>query len=945
MKFKKNPNVVLRKDTKGKVKIISHLQAPYSTGDGLENTVQGLGINYMKAVADVYELQTKELDNLSLPPESKVNLKFGNELRFINERKVLGTTTLEYGQTYFGLPIWQAGVAVTVHDQPKRVSSSMSSLHYEVKVEKPKDQTPVAIEMKKSKSPNSFNSIFGLKGDDLKNEVRPPKINSTRQLIYCYNPDNRQVVHTHTHLDQDELYESAPTLPLPAVNKAIKAGSYYVVTEVLFTYTLPTWGEINWRVFIEPNTRSVLYLEPFVDAASGMIFECDPLTQSNNNTITANSSAATLNVYRSNVSFNVDAPTGANPYRLEGQFVKIVDSQSPTIAPPTSGTGTFNYNANSDNFSAVNAYYHLDALFNMMVTMGFNVTGNYFSGTTFPIPVDHRGKNGSVNATHYGNGSGQGTVRFAFGLEQSGAPVGIATDIRVVIHEFCHALIQNRTGSGKFLFAHSAGDALAAILKDPDTKLTGSDRFITFPWTPITRRHDRDIASGWAWGGTRDNGSSNYNAEQILATTLFQAYRSVGGDDSNLARRQFAARYIAFLVINAIGTLSSIVNAADNEQFALALQNADLGTNNFEGHPGGAFHKVIRWAFEKQGSFQAAGTPTPISSVGAPPDVDVYINDGRNGEYGFQPNFWNTTDIWNRLTTGSGGGNHETPVIGTTNYLYVKVKNRGTQTAQNVSVKCFHNKPAVGLIYPNSWQTTDTPQLSASNIAPGGEVIVGPFQWTPAIAGHECLLAMVDADGDLSNANNITGAQSIPHWRLVPFDNNIAQRNVKPVPGGGGLIGLSEAMKNIRFWVTNPFRDSAIIDLVPELPAILKNRGWKIRFLNAGGNRFSLASHEEKEVVLTLDAGKEFSANELDGVQDINILTYAKDILIGGMTYSVDPTITEVPREYPDKPDSHKDCSDTAGKLLDCLDICIPNKKIGKVKISKISLDIDISDC
>jgi hypothetical protein len=39
-------------------------------------------------------------------------------------------------------------------------------------------------------------------------------------------------------------------------------------------------------------------------------------------------------------------------------------------------------------------------------------------------------------------------------------------------------------------------------------------------------------------------------------------------------------------------------------------------------------------------------------------------------------------------------------------------------------------------------------------------------------------------------------AGPIPHWRLVPFDNNIAQRNVAPVPGGGGASGLSAAYEH-----------------------------------------------------------------------------------------------------------------------------------------------------
>ena len=73
-----------------------------------------------------------------------------------------------------------------------------------------------------------------------------------------------------------------------------------------------------------------------------------------------------------------------------------------------------------------------------------------------------------------------------------------------------------------------------------------------------------------------------------------------------------------------------------------------------EGVFGGAYHKVIRWAFEKQGEYQTplvtngSAADGTITAAGDPPDVDVYIDDGRAGEYPFQHVHWHTTTIWNR---------------------------------------------------------------------------------------------------------------------------------------------------------------------------------------------------------------------------------------------------------------------------------------------------------
>ena len=73
-------------------------------------------------------------------------------------------------------------------------------------------------------------------------------------------------------------------------------------------------------------------------------------------------------------------------------------------------------------------------------------------------------------------------------------PLGLAADVRFVWHEFCHVLILAATGSTEFDFAHSAGDALAAIMGDPSSKLPVHWRGVTFPFVQLAlRRHDREV--------------------------------------------------------------------------------------------------------------------------------------------------------------------------------------------------------------------------------------------------------------------------------------------------------------------------------------------------------------------------------------------------------------------------------------------------------------------
>jgi hypothetical protein len=174
---------------------------------------------------------------------------------------------------------------------------------------------------------------------------------------------------------------------------------------------------------------------------------------------------------------------------------------------------------------------------------------------------------------------------------------------------------------------------------------------------------------------------------------------------------------------------------------------------------------------------------TSITSI-LPPPVDVYIEDGRHGEYRYQSNYWSCPAIWNRRRNDRGTA-HETPQAGVTNYAYVKIKNRGLRKATKVAVRAFHAPASAKLSFPDGWKPMQPAQRDAADVPPhsSAEILVGPFAWVPK-SRQEAMLMVVSAAGDPSNIDNFIGADSIPNWRLVPNDNNIAQRNtsvaVKP---------------------------------------------------------------------------------------------------------------------------------------------------------------------
>jgi hypothetical protein len=171
-----------------------------------------------------------------------------------------------------------------------------------------------------------------------------------------------------------------------------------------------------------------------------------------------------------------------------------------------------------------------------------------------------------------------------------------------------------------FTAAFSDSRTTAATASAPFTWIraqrppTGSSLFLG-SWYSRIQLTPATCAAGWAWGGTQDD--KNYQSEQILSTTLFRIYRSTGGDSSYLDKRQLASRYLLMVMTHAMAALpiaSTTLTTAPS--YAAALMSADAGTPTFQGIPGGAIGKVVRWAFEKQGLYQPAGAPTPVTTPG-----------------------------------------------------------------------------------------------------------------------------------------------------------------------------------------------------------------------------------------------------------------------------------------------------------------------------------------
>ena len=951
--FNSAQDVYLDRDEKGVVRQLLHTHSPVLSQ---ARTPQLAAAQYLHQFGELLGLTPEQLRSLSLSPSSAIE-DSPVEYRFFEEKRQFDTVTVAYYQTDLGLPVWRAGVAVQIKLNPFRVLSAQSTLHPDLKVKPPSSRV---VRRAESIDEEELATLLGLK--------RQPKTGSTwdrrtlsiegrRLVIYRYESEERVPAKPSTRgsvarKERPGFLPEAPTLPLPPVGAAIKEGRYYVCAEIDFALRSRPHGLLHWVAIIETESLAVLYLRAFTDSINAMVFEIDPVTTNGGPLPTSNT--AGLNPVRVSVPLPGLAAPVAGTQSLTGDNVQLSDAETPTIAAPTEPTGTdFNFDSRTDNFAGANAYYHCDRFFRLLDGMGFTQAG-YFGGTSFPSAVDHRGSINTtdgieINAHCVGTGGGAGIARTTFALADTGDttnPLGIACDYRVVLHELGgHGVLYNHVSSANLGFSHSAGDGIAAILNDPGTQ--AADRFQTFPWmySIVNRRHDRTPAGGWGYAGniglnpfSAMYDSLGYQNEQILSSAHFRIYRSIGGDSTDLAAQEFAARMTVYLIFRAIASLTPVTNPANASGWVTALITADLGDWVSENITGGAYGKVIRWAFEKQGLYQPGGAATPNNNEGAPPAVDVYIDDGRGGEYQYQPTFWFCQAIWNRLSN-DGGTTHEEPVTNQTNYAYVKLKNRGSQPAVNVVVKAYHANPAAGLSYPIDWTPMNTAQLAAPDVPANNaaEITVGPFEWVPTHVGHECMFMIVSADGDTSNVNNIAAGDSIPEWRLVPNDNNIGQRNVFPI-SGGGTSGLTESFGRLQFHLKNPHLETARMEVRIVLPALLERRGWKVGFSSPGGATFPLRPGESRNVIMRLITGKDFTPADVAASADktIHLYGYAGGILVGGLSYELDHTLK--PRE-PGRGRAGE-CNKIAELLLECIEL--PRERVRGVRIRKVNVDIEI---
>jgi hypothetical protein len=437
-------------------------------------------------------------------------------------------------------------------------------------------------------------------------------------------------------------------------------------------------------------------------------------------------------------------------------------------------------------------------------------------------PIDHRPqlvvRFGAAETDH------RWQRRSSDGHLQQTQYLGLAIDPCWAWHEFGHVLAYASIGEMEFRFAHSAGDAMAAIAVDADTTLEVDDeaRGRTFSLFPLPRRHDRAARLGWCWCGSRsrarlaaqDLGPDRrlgYFEEQLMSSSLFRLYRSLGGDTPPVGvstLRRSASEYCLYLIMRAIALLGpdNVVPARSADHFVSALIDADLGTGDWSidvtdqadhvvggtaartlVRRGGQVHKVIRWAFEAQGLYANTDAHQVVDGEGRPPPVDLYIADSRSpADGGYHPVAlrWQTADGPPGRAASAGEPEwHASPTAlrRRGNRVELTVHNRGHDDATRclAQVWIWANDADQG----GQWQAlTSADAVPPDTVAGNGGSARFNFEWPTAESAWPAetwrwVLARADCPADPANLPFDTppplgDGSALLSW--VAHDNNLA---------------------------------------------------------------------------------------------------------------------------------------------------------------------------
>jgi hypothetical protein len=668
-------------------------------------------------------------------------------------------------QEFKGLPVDASEVVVNVTSDG-RVQSVYNQYHYDV----PPDLDPARIRIG---AVEARQLVARLAAACAHREIGPPVL-----IVIRYEPRPPKDPPPRGRPARRRR-PSARARLLLAVKAALAAGrrrrpregTHVLAWDVRLTASRPPQ---SWRFLVDAMSGALLEARDLAAYARprGKVFDPNPIVTSGDMTLSSRTATAKLNAQQATVDLErLDPPPADGRLRLDGAWVHIVNMGDPDPKEPSSAGGSFSFSSASPSFLDVMVYFHIDRFQQYIQTdLALPEMGNT------SVAVDPQ-----LSTTDGSNTTGAG-----IGLGEDAVPD--ASDAMIILHEYGHFLqnsVLDDSSEGNFPSGVSEGfaDFLAAVYYDDKHARPEKTRGIMFSWNANAgdkgggRRYDMKVPDEPAWdlGGGYDKGA-------LWCATTFELYRKLGGDSTDADRRT-AARDLA-IRLHLLGYAHVPIQNATIPQMAQAIEAADWNLGGWR-YPDGLHRKVIQEVF--------AGR-----SVGgyAPPAVDVYVDDGRAGRYGtadgtddFEKVLWkedhrDAPDVWVRTvaTPGTPADHAGQVPAEAPAFVFARVKNRGAAASGPITARAFSSGPGSARRWPADWTELPAPPgpMPATVAAAGGAgVIVGPFPWTPARPGKHALLVVIESGDDRAVTQDLPAGAQVGWMDLVPFDNNLAVREVR----------------------------------------------------------------------------------------------------------------------------------------------------------------------
>ena len=400
-KFSQSAAALIANDIDGRTRSIVYPDGParYDARDA-----RAIGNAHLRAEARRYGLGDDALKNLDQEPATDMTAD-GAEIRLRRVKQIMDTVVLDYCQTLFGLPVWRAGVAVVVKDRPQGVLGSTNTALADLKAKRPSQN---AMRTMRDLKPDALAKLIGFK--ELvrklkKGKFLPPRINNVKPWIYRYDPAARQD-EGHTPKPGDNAAIAVGVAAAPCADHARRCAAPAAAPGARLHQGRAGLCRLRGAVHSLDRALGQPQLaradrargnDGAVCARTGRQRRRTGFHQRSGDDVGQRGKRpgidrCTLDPLRQSVTLlGLNAPSGGNS-RSCGNFVPLQDVYTPTIASPIQATGAdFDFGSRTNDFAAANAYFHSDYCFRLVDGMGLNSPTSYFDGTTFPLPIDHRG--------------------------------------------------------------------------------------------------------------------------------------------------------------------------------------------------------------------------------------------------------------------------------------------------------------------------------------------------------------------------------------------------------------------------------------------------------------------------------------------------------------------------------------------------------------------------